>query len=384
MTTKQFHVYDLIAMIDKCNPFPNENESLKARLLKYRDNNPSEFIFNYDPNETIHTIATYEPAESDITKIFNTSVNPSTKISGVPTLANYVKNFFNRYGDQLGISSNLKQWAGVAVSAPIVQEVEPAPEISEDTEEEVEEDGEDVNNEPYIQEFDGNAVAINELSTYNFSANYTISYEELAKMCINQARKSYVSSKTRDMENQKAETERRDKLYAEINKYFDLAEIQSEYASAKLDQLSIMELEQLQKQCESKFDMLKNKELIKHVLVMAQTGYHALVPNGIPIGKTRRWVIDKGVVDAISKALFDVRTVPGHAFRRILDKHHVHITDEVSVGLEIVKILLKGSHIVKKNEIDNETDEEEEEGEEIEETEEEDEEEEELEDIEFE
>lgn len=361
MTTKQYHVHDLIAMIDNCNPFPNENESLKAKLIKYRDNNPHEFIYNADVNENLHTLAAYEPAEQDLKKIFNHPVHSFMKINEVPELAQYVKRFFINYGTKLNVSNDLMTWAGVSVpvsNVPIVSENNANAE--EETEEEVEDESL-VDNEPFIQEFDTNAVAINELSTYNFSGNYTISYEELGRMCINQARKSYVSSKTRDMENQKAETERRDKLYAEINKYFDLAEIRSDYASAKLDQLSIMELEQLQKQCEGKFDMLKTKDMIKHALVVIETGYNSLLPNGIPLGKSRRWIIDKGVTNSISKALFDVRTVPGHAFRRILDKHHIHLSDEISVLLEILKILMKGSHIVRN---DEDIDEEEEENEE--------------------
>lgn len=365
------HIYDLIAMIDNCNPFPNENEALKAKLIKYRDSNPDEFR-TQDWLENIHTLATYEPAEESINKLFGVQVNQQTMLSGVPNLSYNVKQFFVKFGNQLGISNELRQWAGTNTE-PVTKEEVVEDEVDEDVEDEDETEDEEeeniVTNEPFVQEFDTNTVAINELSTYNFSSNYTISYEELARMCINQARKSYVSSKTRDMENQKAENERREKLYTEILKFFDLPEIKTEYVSAKLDQMSISELEQLQKQCEDKFDMLKTKDMIKHGLTLAKTGYYAILPNGIPLGKTRRLVIDEGVTNEISSSLFDVRTVPGLAFRRILDKHHVHLSDEVSVLLEIAKILIEGSHVIKRKdeEEDAEEDEEEEDAEEEEE-----------------
>ena len=385
MTTKQYHVYDLVAMIDHCNPFPNENESLKAKLIKYRDNNPTEFIFNYNPNETIHTFATYEPAEDNINKLFGQSLTTSMPISSVPKLANAVKRFFVNYGDMLGITSYLKDWAGAQVETVTPSTVEEPNEISEDTEaeEEIEDAETEDNNEPYIQEFGTNAVAINELSTYNFSSCYTISYDELARMCLNQARKCYVSSKTRDMESQKAETEKRDKLYIAINKLFDLPEIQSEYASTKLDKMTIAELEQLNLQLESKFDTLKTKEIFKNGLVLLENFYRSKAPNGIPLGKSRRIVLDQGVTNTLLKSLFDVRTVSGNAFRRILDQHPLHITDGVSVGVEIAKVLFTNMHIVKRK-TEEDAEEDDSEVDENEESEENEDEEESLESIEFE
>ena len=190
-------------------------------------------------------------------------------------------------------------------------------------------------------------------------------------MCINQARKSYVSSKTRDSETQKAEVEKREKLYGKLNEFFDVPEIQKDYMSTKLDQLSIAELEQLEKQCENKFDTLKTKEMIKHGLVLLQTGYDSMLPNGIPLGKSRHLVIGKGVIDTISSSLFDVRTVQGLATRRIIDKHHFHVSDETTVLFEILEIIVRGSKIVKNEDMNVEEIDEEEEAEEIDEDEEE-------------
>lgn len=397
---KSYHVYDLIACIDNDNPFPTGNELFKNNLKKYINEHPKEFIFTDNWLEEIHSIASMKDDEI-INSFKGVPINQKLKVSDVKDLGTLIKGFFLQKDLPYKCSPELLKWINKKEdildpftsysenlitpganppeinsnnenkneSNPLVPTVLPVTPNLPDHEESInqEPDTEEIKdlntytnnyvetkenytpNEPndLIMNFGRNISTINELSTYNFSSNETLSYDELCQLCINQARKSLESSKTRDIEIQKAETEQRDKLCHVIQQYFDLAEIQAEYATSKLESMTIEELQQLQKQCEMKFDMLKTKEMLKHGLDVFEIGYDALLPNGIPLGKQRRMVLDKGLTKTISNTLFDVRTVPGHAFRRILDKHHIHLSDEVTVGLEVLKLLMKNTHIVK-------------------------------------
>lgn len=390
---KSYHVYDLIACIDNDNPFPTGNELFKNNLKKYINEHPKEFIFTNNWLEEIHSKTTMNEDNVNI-NFKGIPINQNTKVSDIQELSNLIKGFFLKKDLPYKCSPELLKWinnkedkldpfssysenlitSGSNPIKPINENIsEPVLPVHEELKdsinpvlpvlpvtEEIKDLNPSTNNyvetkenfspnesNDLIMNFGRNISTINELSTYNFSSNETLSYDELCRLCINQARKTLESSKTRDIEIQKVETEQRDKLCHVIQQYFDLAEIQSEYATSKLESMTIEELQQLQKQCEMKFDMLKTKEMLKHGLDVFEIGYDALLPNGIPLGKQRRMVLDKGLTKTISNTLFDVRTVPGHAFRRILDKHHVHLSDEVTVGLEIVKLLMKNTHIVK-------------------------------------
>lgn len=389
---KSYHVYDLIACIDNDNPFPTGNELFKNNLKKYINEHPKEFIFTDNWLEEIHSKTTMNEDNVNI-NFKGIPINQNTKVSDIQELSNLIKGFFQKKDLPYKCSPELLKWINnkedkldpfssysenlitpgsnppainpinenISESTlpvheelkdpvlPVIPVTEEIKDLNPSTNNYVESKENYSPNEPndLIMNFGRNISTINELSTYNFSSNETLSYDELCQLCINQARKTLESSKTRDIEIQKAETEQRDKLCHVIQQYFDLAEIQSEYATSKLESMTIEELQQLQKQCEMKFDMLKTKEMLKHGLDVFEIGYDALLPNGIPFGKQRRMILDKGLTKTISNTLFDVRTVPGHAFRRILDKHHVHLSDEVTVGLEIVKLLMKNTHIIK-------------------------------------
>ena len=223
-------------------------------------------------------------------------------------------------------------------------------EDEEYTEDEADEEDEELN--AILPENSNIELPADETSTYNFASNYTITYEALAQLCLNQARRSYVSSKARSLEIEKEEIKRRNELCSKINQFFNLPEIAATLGQqdTKLEKMTIAELEILQKQCEDKFDMLKTKDMLKNILATFEIGYEAWFPEGIPLGKKRRWTLDPGIPKQLSHALFDERSVPGHAFRRILDKHHIHLPDEATVALEVMKIIMKGSHIVNKSE----------------------------------
>lgn len=348
------------------NPYPTDNGPMRNRLLKYVKEHPNCINFIGDWKDNLHSREIYEPIEDELKKLYSTPINYDVHLHDIPRLDNIVKGFF-RENTGFKFSKELMDWASIGAEEndePLSDDLEVP-----DEENAEEEENESIHNqEAYIDilpDFNTNAEIIptDEISTYNFASNATITYQELAELCLNQARKSYVSQKARNLERATVEQKRREKLISTINKYFDLNEIAENLSSReqRLDKMSIDELEILRQQCEDKFDMLKTKDMIKNVLAAVEIGYKACFGHrgGIPLGKERVWVIDESVIQEINNALFDVRSVPGNACRRIIDQYHFHLPDGVTVSLEVLKILLQGSHIVKRDELEAEDEEEE-------------------------
>lgn len=379
-------LYDLIARlaIDGDNPYPRDDGTLKDKLIGYRDAHPEEFQFIKDWKNSIHTFYEIESTSSNNVTIDGVKLTENTKLQNIPKISNVIKNFFTLGHTKLKFSNELIDWAKN-------QDNEVEENEDENNEEEVVEENDE--NEEEIEEEAKEEIAFPistsksndnnvEISSYNFTSNYTITYDELAKLCMNQAKKNLISQKARNLEIERVEVKKRDEICRNITKYFNLPDIENHFKQGmltKLDKMPIAELELLQKQCEDQFDRLKTKQMIGNILVTAGIGYNSLFPNGIPFGKSKYLSIDQGITKQISSMLFDVRSVPGHAFDRILEKHHIHLSDEAAVSIELLKILITQIHVVKKDE--NEDGDENEEEEEIEEDYEENEEEEEIEEV---
>lgn len=356
-------LHDLIATFseDGDNPYPSDDSnSLLNRLRIYKKDHPDEFIFIPDWRDNLHSRIQQEQLEDQQPKLFGKEINDATKLSDIPQLDGAVKRFF-LHNKKLHPSKKLLHWAKNIIDLENIDDDEDEEEENEEEEEAEEEENEELNS--ILPESKNLEIPENEISTYNFASNYTITYEELAELCLNQARKSYVSSKARSLEMEKEEVKRRNDLCTDIKKYLDHEEIGIAFAEfeTKLNKMPIAELEILQKQCEDKFDMLKTKDMLRNILETLQIGYDSIFPEGIPISKRKRLALDSGIIKTLSNNLFDTRSTPGLAFRRILDKHHVHLSDEASVAIEVVKVLIKGSHIVNKDAIVEELEEEEEE-----------------------
>lgn len=360
-------LHDLIATFseDGDNPYPSDDSNnLLNRLRIYKKDHPDEFIFITDWRDNLHSRIQQEQLEDQQPKLFGKEITDTTRLSDIPQLDGVVKRFF-LHNKKLQPSKKLLRWAKNIIDLENVEDDdESEEEENEEEEEENEEENEELNS--ILPESKNLEIPENEISTYNFASNYTITYDALAELCLNQARRSYVSSKARNLEIEKEEVKRRNELCTDIKKYFEHKEIGLAFAEfeTKLNKMPIAELEILQKQLEDKFDMLKTKDMLKNILETLQIGYDSIFPEGIPIGKRKRLSLDPGIIKTLSNNLFDTRSTPGLAFRRILDKHHVHLSDEASVAIEVVKVLIKGSHIVNKDVIVEELDDEEEEEEE--------------------
>lgn len=335
----RYRLCDLIGTLGLVNPFPNDPvESLKAKAEEKLRDDP--LIFVDDWLNTCHS-----PAVIEIQNItYDVFGKPLTiNLNDNPTLEQRLKSFFSRHADELHVSDEMKAWAGTEVEVPN-EDVE-----EEAVEEEVTEREVELDERISLPSIPSTIVPIKDVerSSYDFTSDYPISYDELSKLCLMQAKKSYVSSQIRAQEIEKAQEVQRQELTKSIRRYLELREIKLEYGESGLDKLTLDELTVLQKRCEDKYDALKTKEMVKTLLSSFQTAYEAFCPNGIPVGRTRHWRISPDVTQELAKQLFDPWTVPGHAFRRILDKHHVHLPDEATVLLEVFRIIKDGSTLVK-------------------------------------
>ena len=69
-------------------------------------------------------------------------------------------------------------------------------------------------------------------------------------------------------------------------------------------------------------------ELFKRGFSVGGVAYDMLFPEGIPVSKTKRLKFN-GVGKEILSTLFDPHTSVGLAFSNILQKHNIHVSDEL-------------------------------------------------------
>lgn len=351
--------YDFIAYpsLEGDNPFPNDDDDKAINAyMAYRDSNPQLFNFMGDWKDILHSREAYEPTEKVLDSLCDTTVTSSTKLSDIPRFEAIIKDFFRQEATRLNISDELLEWANVEPVMPNADIEAPQIEMNvEDNDEESFQIADDAEADILVPNASSTAdivpIDVGSPTTYDPWSNATITYKELDELCMGQARKRLVAAKARALEVEVAERKRRSELTLAINKYFDLHDIAESMNSreARLDQMPLDELEAMLRLCEDKFDSLKTKDMIKNALATVEVAYESWFPNGIPLGKTRSWTLDKSIPKQLQTALFDTRTVPGCAFRACLDKHHIHLPDEVTVLLEIFKIILKGSHISRRS-----------------------------------
>lgn len=337
------------------NPFDDGNLKMKAKT--YVNEHNKEFILN-DWKENIHSKDVIEIDDNSYDgMIFNCKMNDDLNISSIENFANIVKGFFNKYNTKFLFSNELMEWANTTTSTKISTNTQP---LNDDSFDSYSEEVDSIDISEGVDYFDTRTEKI-EFITYDSSSSIALTYDEICKMCINQARRQLITSRSKNVEVEKLELDRKNELIDEILKLYEIAEIQIE-TKKDLTRLSIPELEELLKRCEIKFDSLKTKDMIKTWLSTGSIVYDNVFPGGLPIGKNRKLRV-KSIGKDLDNVLLNSRTVSGQAFRRILDKHHVHISDETMVLSKLANILIKNAEIVKTDEVDENEEESEEDNE---------------------
>lgn len=364
--TQNYRVHDLMVEFAADNPYPDDvGNRLMVVARKYRNAHPEEFIYIKDWKENIHSVHIFE-FTSPLKQSFGIEVKPETQLSNIPQLANIVKGFFNKYGNdpRLGVSDQLKIWAstgGTAVSNNVNQQsanlnqnqainniFKPngtAPSFTTS----LGPPPSSILSEAYIPNIDAMKTSPNEIASYDFGSKYIISYTEIMKICLNKARQDLVMIKGRDVELEKAAEQRRNELEIEINKYFQVREIHL-IEKRDLSKLTIAELEEVKHLCELKFDALKVSDLVISWLETGSTVLEGIFPDGgIPIGRGRHLRF-KSIKSQLKETVLNPSSVAGLAFSRSLDKRHIHVSDEFTVGSKIVQIFISNLEITKPEE----------------------------------
>lgn len=361
--TQNYRVHDLMAEFAADNPYPDDvGNRLMVVARKYRNAHPEEFIYIKDWKENIHSVHIFE-FTSPLKQSFGIEVKPETQLSNIPPLANIVKGFFNKYGNdpRLGISDQLKIWASTGVTAGsnnVNNNNQQSANLNQN---------QAINNifnpngtslgppppsilsEAYIPNIDAMKTSPNEIASYDFGSKYIISYAEIMKICLNKARQDLVMIKGRDVELEKAAEQRRNELEIEINKYFQVREIHL-IEKRDLSKLTIAELEEVKHLCELKFDALKVSDLVISWLETGSTVLEGIFPDGgIPIGRGRHLKF-KSIKSQLKETVLNPSSVAGLAFSRSLDKRHIHVSDEFTVGSKIVQIFISNLEITKPEE----------------------------------
>lgn len=323
-------LYDLRFAYKFDNPFPDDvNREKLKRLQKYIASNNDKFTEVNYLNDSRYLILCPEKQQ-----LFGQEIKPGVVNMSNNPLSNYVKEFIANCDV---ISPEMKQWANNK-TAPKLSEVPQQKEENND-EDENDDDDEDENDDnvdstadqygDYIPLMPNKYQLSSSLSitNYDISNDKAISYEDLRKLTINIARSKLTHEITKDETVLKLEQEKRKQLIQQITRYRNVRQIAA-LDDSDLSDKSITELEACLEQCIKYHENFKTLELFKRGFNVGGVAYDMIFPDGIPISKTKRLKFN-GVGKEILSTLFDPHTSVGLAFSNILQKHNVHVSDEL-------------------------------------------------------
>ena len=237
------------------------------------------------------------------------------------------------------VSPQLKQWAKVK-TAP---KQEPIKSITNDNvsitndNEEIESGEDEIGGDDGLNQKYGDYIPLMpnkyqfnstlSITNYDISNEKAISFEDLRKLTINIARSRLVPEIAKDETVIKLEQEKRKQLIQQITRYRNVRAIAA-LDDSDLTEKSIAELEACLEQCIKHHENFKTLELFKRGFAVGGVAYDMIFPDGIPISKTKRLKFN-GVGKEILSTLFDPHTSVGLAFNNILQKHNIHVSDEL-------------------------------------------------------
>lgn len=309
------------------NPFPNDpnKESLK-KLKKYLISNASKFTEINWLNDSRYLVICPE-----LTQLYGKEI--STGVSDVSNnpISNYVKDFIS--GVQ-GVSQEIKDWAMVK-TAPKETEVQIDNTNNNDSDGDYSENN---MNDPSGQAYNDYVPLMPNkyqlpstlsITNYDISNDKAISYEDLRKLTINIARSRLVPDIVKDETVLKLEAEKRKQLIQQITRYRNVRAIAA-LDDSDLTDKSIAELETTLEQCQKYHENFKTLEMFKRGFAVGGVAYDMIFPDGIPISSTKRLKFN-GVGKEILSTMFDPHTSVGLAFSNILQKHNIHVSDELLI-----------------------------------------------------
>ncbi|MGI5841521.1 MAG: hypothetical protein ACOX6N_04875 [Patescibacteria group bacterium] len=336
-------LYDIRFAYKFDNPFPNDpNKEYLKELKKYLATNQEKFTEVNYLNDSRYLIICPETK-----RLFGEDVsNPKTGYAISDTTSNplssYVKEFVLNVN---GISDELRSWASKKTSSkpqPIdtgsldggggsnESNMKDGTEGTEGTRGTGGTGGtEERNYEDFIPLMPNkfSYPSTSSITNYDISNDKSISYEDLRKLTINIARSKLIPEMVRDETVVALEREKKKNLIQQITRYRNVKVI-AMMDDSDLNEMSLSQLETCLEQCIKYHENFKTLELFKRGFGCGGVLYDMVFPDGIPISKTKRLCF-KGVGKEILSTLFDPHTPVGLAFSNILQKHNIHVSDEL-------------------------------------------------------
>lgn len=329
-------LYDIRFAFNHDNPFRNDIQHVKVKNLKqYLSAHHEQFVEVNYLNDSRYLILCPDRKKLFNVNVYNTKTNTlNTDISNNP-LINVIKDFI---ATTPGISSELKAWASRKSS--IKEDVTPSPSpasnrndgdasdnfTSEDTNEAMEANEQIESFVPLMSNKFTYQVST-AYTNYDISNDKSITYEDLRKITINLARSKLVPEIAKDETVIALEREKRKQLIQQITRYRAVKVIAA-LNDSDLNDMDLAQLEACLEECKKLHENFKTIELFKRGFNCGGLLYDMLFPEGIPVTKTKRLCF-KGIGKEILGTLFDSQTPVGLAFSNILQKHNIHVSDEL-------------------------------------------------------
>jgi hypothetical protein len=182
-------------------------------------------------------------------------------------------------------------------------------------------------------------------SNYDVMSGKMMSLDELRQLSTNIAQSR--GSTTNDETITFLENEKKRALITEIMNFGKIKGF-SLFDREDFDRMTLEQLENQREQCEQTLNKLKIDNALSGGFNLISLGYNAICPSGIPIGG-ERYIEFGDMGKDIRENLLLSSTTPGFAFSREISKHHIRISDAVTVALSLGETILKNVKIVKKS-----------------------------------
>lgn len=283
------------------------------------------------------------------------------KLEDNEELCYYTCNFLNKVSNKISkpFIPKLSNYVSNHLTKPEVKVEEVSPKIEGGfKKEEITETKEDIDEQdsnqnevdeqeflPFIQTTDPVYKSNSDLYSYDVRPGKMLSYQEVCDLTLNIARSQLQNIIRKDESVLFAESREKNRLISELNKYLKNSEIASKL-NLQPDNLSIPQLQQSLDQAKDLYETIKVTHVIEKGLDLFNLGYAYAFPNGIKIPKKNKAIKLNGVAGSFKQLLFDRTSPLNIAFKNILEKHHIEISDEFVVGLSSIEAILKKIEIV--------------------------------------
>ena len=340
------------------NPFsgPNKKDCL-TKLKEYIYNNINDF-------KNIDWITDSRCYNIPLKKAFNEDITKS--LSDNKLLCYYASTFLNNINQKLSkpLNNDLLKFVTSKTQKPEINIINESDSeenvIKENTIEAANEIKEELDENQFNLNYSFNSEAPmiyksnNDLCSYDIRQNKTLMYQEVCELTLNLARSQLQNIIKKDESVLFAESREKNRLITELNKYLKNSEISTKL-NLQPDNLSITQLQQSLEQAKELYDTIKVTHVIEKGLDLFNLGYTYIFPEGIKIPKKNKAIKLNGVTGTFKQLLFDRTSPLNIAFKNILEKHHISISDEFVVGLSSVEAILKKIEIVDITPTENKT-----------------------------